>query len=219
MGIGVLILGHSGSGKSTSLRNCTPDRFGVINVQGKPLPFKSELKTQNTDDYQSVYKTLWNAEVPSIVIDDAQYLMANEFMRRAKETGFQKFTDIGEHFWQLLNIIKALPDNKIVYLMQHIDQDDTGREKAKTIGKLLDEKICIEGCFSIVLKSIASDGNYLFTTRTSGADAVKSPLGMFDNDEVDNDLMLVDNTIRDFYGLDAKPISASTKEGEKQDGN
>lgn len=204
MAIGVLILGPSGAGKSCSLRNCTKDRFGIINVQGKPLPFKNELVTCDTDNYERIYGILNKAEVPSIVIDDAQYLMANEFMRRAKETGYQKFTDIGEHYWQLLNIIRALPNDKVIYIMQHTDRADDGHEKAKTIGKMIDEKICIEGCFSIVLKAVASDGKYTFQTVTNGMDTVKTPMGMFDQAEIDNDLLMVDDKIREYYNIKIK---------------
>lgn len=204
MAIGVLILGTSGSGKSCSLRNCTKDRFGIINVQGKPLPFKNEIATVDTDDYERIYSILNKAEVPSIVIDDAQYLMANEFMRRAKETGYQKFTDIGEHYWQLLNIIRALPNDKIIYVLQHTDRTDDGHEKAKTIGKMIDEKICIEGCFSIVLKAVASDGKYTFQTVTNGMDTVKTPMGLFEQAEIDNDLLMVDDKIRDYYNIKIK---------------
>ena len=201
MGIGCLILGHSGSGKSTSMRNCTSDRFGVINVQGKPLPFKTELQPYNTDSYEDIFKALMSSKVPSIVIDDSQYLMSHEYMYRAKETGYQKFTDIGTHFFQLLELIKKLPNDKIVYLMHHIDRDEYGNEKAKSVGKMVDQYIVIEGCFSIVLKAVASNKGYCFRTRTTGQDSVKTPMDMFSSEEIDNDLVIVDDAIRDFYGI------------------
>lgn len=204
MGIGVLILGHSGSGKSTSMRNCTADRFGIINVNGKPLPFKSALKTYNTDDYEKIIKALIKSETPSIVIDDSQYLMSHEYMYRASETGYQKYSDIGTHFFQLLEAIRLLPDDRIVYLMHHIDRADDGYEKAKTVGKMVDNYICVEGCFSIVLKATATKKGYYFRTRTNGLDSVKTPMGMFDAEEIDNDLVLVDDAIRDYYGLTRK---------------
>lgn len=204
MGIGVLILGHSGSGKSTSMRNCTPDRFGVINVQSKPLPFKTELKTLNTDAYGDIIKALTVSKAESIVIDDSQYLMSHEFLNRASEGGYQKYSEIGQHFYSLLETIRKLPENKIVYLMHHIERSDDGYEKAKTVGKMVDNYICVEGCFTIVLKAIATNQGYFFRTRTSGQDAVKAPLGMFDAEEIDNDLVLVDNTIREFYGLNTE---------------
>lgn len=210
MGVGVLILGHSGSGKSTSMRNCTADRFGIINVQGKPLPFRTELKTYNTDNYNDIIKALVQSKTPSIVIDDSQYLMSHEYMYRASEKGYDKYSEIGSHFFQLLETIRKLPEDRIVYLMHHIELDDTGREKAKTVGKMVDNYIVVEGCFAIVLKAVATADGYFFRTRTNGNDNVKTPLGMFADEQLDNDLLLVDDTIRDFYGLKAK----SNKESE-----
>ena len=202
MGIGCLILGHSGSGKSTSMRNCTPDRFGVINVQGKPLPFKSDLKTFDSDNYSDIINLLRVSKVPSVVIDDSQYLMSHEFMYRANEKGYDKYSHIGTNFFQLLETIRKLPKDKIVYLMHHIESDDTGREKAKTVGKMVDNYIVVEGCFSIVLKAVADNKGYTFRTKTNGNDPVKTPLGMFNEEQIDNDLLYVDDRIREFYGLD-----------------
>lgn len=202
MAIPVLILGESGTGKTTSLRNCTPDRFGMINVSKKPLPFKSELKPYKTDDYGKIIGALKLAKTPSIVIDDSQYLMVNAFMRRSKESGYQKYTDIANAHWNLIDfIINSLPDNMIVYLLSHIDRDQNGNEKAKTVGKMIDQYITLEGLFTIVLKTHVMDGKYTFLTHNSGFDTVKSPLGMFDQDEIDNDLVMVDDAIRTYYNL------------------
>jgi hypothetical protein len=210
MGIGVLVLGHSGSGKSTSMRNCTPDRFGVINVQGKPLPFKTELKTFNSDNYEDIRKVLNASKAPSIVIDDSQYLMSHEFMYRANEKGYDKYSHIGTNFFHLLETIRLLPDDKIVYLMHHIETDDLGREKAKTVGKMVDNYIVVEGCFSIVLKAVADNKGYYFRTKTNGNDCVKTPIGMFNDEQIDNDLLAVDDAIREFYGL-----GKETKDGKQ----
>lgn len=204
MGIPVLILGESGSGKSASLRNFKPDEIGLINVNGKPLPFKNDLKSINTDNYAKIEKALQKAEVKTLVIDDSQYLMANEFMRTAKVTGFQKFTDIGLNFWNLIKAVSALPDDKIVYFLHHIETTDTGRQKIKTIGKLLDEKITLEGMFTIVLKTSVHDGQYRFSTQNNGFDTVKTPIGMFDSEEIDNDLKAVDVAIRNYYKIGEK---------------
>lgn len=201
MGIGCLILGHSGSGKSTSMRNCTADRFGIINVQGKPLPFRTDMKTYDTDNYEEIITALRASKAPSIVIDDSQYLMSHEFMYRANEKGYDKYSQIGTNFFHLLETIRRLPTNKIVYMMHHIEVDDTGREKAKTVGKMVDNYIVVEGCFSIVLKAVGTNKGYYFTTKTNGADCVKSPMGMFTDETIDNDIVLVDDTIREFYGI------------------
>lgn len=205
MAIPVLILGESGTGKTASLRNCTPDRFGVINVSKKPLPFRSELMPYNTDDYGKIIGALKLAKTPSIVIDDSQYLMVNAFMRRCKEKGYDKFTDIANSHWSLIDfIINDLPDTMVVYLMSHTDRDQQGNEKAKTVGRMIDQYITLEGLFSIVLKTRVVDGTYTFQTHNSGFDTVKSPIGMFEEDEIDNDLMLVDDVIRAYYNIEGK---------------
>lgn len=212
MGIPVLILGESGSGKSASLRNFKKGEVGIINVAGKPLPFKGDLGSYSTDNYAQIHAILEKAKAKIIVIDDAQYLMANEFMRRAKETGFQKFTDIGQNYWNLImTVINKLDDDVVVYFMSHIERDQEGHEKVKTIGKLLDEKITTEGLFSIVLKTQVKDGKYSFVTQTNGMDTVKSPIGLFEELEIDNDLKIVDQKIREYYELDKKSTTKKTE--------
>ena len=206
MAIPVLILGESGTGKSASLRNFKKGEVAVINVAGKPLPFRSELGMIVTDRYPEIVKALKGMKTPSAVVDDAQYLLANEFMRRSGEVGFQKFTDIAKNYWSLIaeTVSKELPPDKIVYFLSHIERDQNGNEKVKTIGKLLDEKITVEGLFTIVLKTHVEDGKYTFFTQNSGTDTVKSPIGMFPDLQVDNDLKMVDNVIRDYYGIQIK---------------
>lgn len=201
MGIPVLILGESGTGKSASLRNFKPEDLKVINVANKPLPFKNKIESIATDDYRTVIKELKLNKKKVAVIDDAQYLMANEFMRRATERGFDKFTEIAQNFWSLVNIVKDLPSDQVVYFLAHIERDANGNEKIKTIGKLLDEKITVEGMFTIVLKTNVTDGVYSFITQNSGHDTVKSPIGMFPSVVIDNDLKYVDEKIRNYYEI------------------
>lgn len=204
MAIPVLILGESGSGKSTSLRSFDPTKVSIINVAGKPLPFKSAgFKTVKTDNYPTITGLLKKTASKTIVVDDSQFLLVNEFMRSVNEKGYDKFNQLASNFWNLIQfVINDLPDDRIVYFLHHIQRDDLGREKAKTIGRMLDEKVTVEGMFTIVLKTSVHDGGYYFATRTNGADTVKSPIGMFEADEIDNDLKLVDDTIRSYYGLD-----------------
>lgn len=201
MGIPVLILGESGTGKSASLRNFKPSDLKVINVANKPLPFKNKIESVATDDYRTVIKELKLNKKKVAVIDDAQYLMANEFMRRATERGFDKFTEIAQNFWSLVNMVKDLPADQVVYFLAHIERDANGNEKIKTIGKLLDEKITVEGMFTIVLKTNVTDGVYSFITQNSGHDTVKSPIGMFPSIVIDNDLKYVDEKIRNYYEI------------------
>lgn len=201
MGIPVLILGESGSGKSASLRNFKEGEVGIINVSSKPLPFKTKLKPFNSDNYMQIEAVIKKAKAKSIVIDDAQYLQANEYMRNAKVQGYQKFTDIALNFWTLVQmVIKDLPDDVIVYFLGHIETDANGKEKFKTIGKMTDN-YSVEGMCTIVLKTLVRDGKYLFTTQTNGMDTVKSPMGMFSEAEIDNDLKAVDQTIRKYYEI------------------
>lgn len=215
MGLPVLIIGESGSGKSTSMRNFQPGELGIINVSRKPLPFRTSLKCVNTDNYMQIDDTITKAKAKSLVIDDAQYLMANEFMRNAKVNGYQKFTDIALNFWTLVQtVVNDLPNHKIVYFMAHTERDASGNEKMKTIGKMLDEKITIEGLFTIVMKTVVQDGHYMFSTQTNGQDTVKTPMGMFDQPLIENDLRMVDMAIREYYGL-----PKNTNQEENKDEN
>lgn len=201
MAVLVMIYGQSGTGKSTSLRNFTNDEVAVINVSGKPLPFRSKLTTYDTDSYSKISSALGKIERKSIVIDDATYLMVNEFMRTAKVTGYQKYTDMAVNFNSLVAQASQLANDKIVYFLGHSDLKDDGTEHFKTIGKMLDNYVTVEGKFTIVLKTVVQDGKYYFSTHNSGQDTVKSPLGMFEDNYVDNDLKAVDTIIREYYGI------------------
>jgi hypothetical protein len=212
MSTATLVIGQSGTGKSSSLRNFDPAQTLLIQVVKKPLPFRAkgwsyrtkENATGNifvTDDASTIVNLLTKTQRKTIVIDDFQYLLANEFMRRSGETGFQKFTDIGKHAWDVLTAANTLPDDVRVYILTHSEQLESGHTKAKTIGKLLDEKITVEGLFTIVLKTDVVDGEYTFTTRNSGRDTVKSPMGLFENERIENDLHMVDEAIAEYYGI------------------
>lgn len=205
MAVLVMVYGHSGSGKSASLRNFDPEQVAVINVLGKPLPFRSNMKTYITNDYGKIDAAIHSTKRKSIVIDDATYLMTGEFMRNAKVAGYQKFTDMAANFNVLLMRAKELPDDVVVYFFGHSERDSDGGEKFKTIGKLLDEKVCVEGYFTIVLKTVVQDGRYLFSTRNDGMDTVKTPLGMFNDALIENDLAAVDKTIREYYNIPVQP--------------
>lgn len=202
MGLAILILGFSGSGKSASMRNFGADELALVNVNGKQLPFRTQFKSVlRSDDYKEITAFIKKQNAKAIAIDDTQYLMTNEFMRRSKETGFQKFTDIAKNFWELVRMVETLPDDVIVYFLSHIETGEDGRQKAKTIGKLLDDKITVEGMFTTVLKTVASDGKYVFATQTDGSDTCKSPIGLFNSMYIDNDLKLVDEALRVYYHL------------------
>ena len=172
----------------------------------KPLPFKGKVPGWYTDDYQQVMKCLASSKAQSIVIDDAGYLITNHFMRGHASAGkgnavFSLYNDIGDYFWQLIQFVVKLPENKIVYFMMHEEKDESGEVKPKTIGKLLDEKVCIEGMFTIVLRCIEESGKHLFITQAHSGAVSKSPMGMFDELAIDNDLKIVDQKIREYYEI------------------
>lgn len=201
----VLIIGKSGSGKSTSLRNCVSNQdWNLINVLNKPLPFKGKVPQIATDDYSQVMKALAGSKAKSIVIDDAGYLITNYFMKNHSSKGagsaiFSMYNTLADNFWNLIEFIKKLPEEKIVYIIMHEDVNEFGDVKPKTIGKMLDEKICLEGMFTIVLRCIQENGKHLFVTQAEGGAVSKSPMGMFDSLEIDNDLLMVDKAIREYY--------------------
>lgn len=201
MGIPVLIQGESGSGKSTSLRNFEPEEIGIFNVASKPLPFRKQLPAVNGATYESIKKALAKATRKTYAIDDSQYLLAFEFFDRAKETGYGKFTDMALNFRNLIQfVIESTPPDCIVYFLHHTELAADGTIKAKTIGKMLDEKLTVEGLFSIVLLCRSGKDKHYFVTQSEGISTAKSPMDMFPA-EIDNDLKLVDTTIREYWGL------------------
>lgn len=201
MGIPVLILGDSGSGKSASLRNFDPSEVGIFNVAGKPLPFRQKLPVANNVTYGKILKALSDPKLKSYVIDDSQYLLAFEYFDRAKENGYNKFTDIALNFRNLVHfVITQTPSDCIVYFLHHTELASDGTLKAKTIGKMLDEKLTVEGLFSVVLLCRASKDKHCFVTQSEGYSTAKSPMDMFPA-EIDNDLKLVDTTIREYWDL------------------
>lgn len=213
MALPVLVEGRSGSGKTFALKNFKPDELGVISVEKGRLPFRSELKViripkwsggeqqnygqVNAAKYAWVENMIRKATVKSIAIDDSQYLLANELFDRAYEKGYDKYTQMAVNFRNLIHFVNDLEDDdKIVYFLHHSETDSDGREKCKTIGKMLDEKLTIEGCFDIVLYC----QDHKFFTQSNGISTAKSPEGMFDL-EIPNDLKFVDDAIREYYGM------------------
>ncbi len=211
MSIVTMVLGESGTGKSTSLRNMNPAETLLIQAVKKPLPFRSagwkyfdreNCQTGNimlTDNAAQIISIMERTRRKVIVIDDFQYVMANEFMRRTNERGFDKFTEIGKNAWEILGAAASLPDDVRVYVLSHVETTESGKTKIKTIGKMLDEKITLEGMVTIVLRTLVRDGQYLFATRNNGSDTTKTPMGLFDAEAIDNDLAAVDSAISAYY--------------------
>lgn len=210
MGIPVMILGKSGSGKSASMRNCVGKDFNLFRVLKKPLPFRGKINGWQSDDYEVVRKALRSAPAKSIVIDDAGYLITNYFMKNHSTKGagnavFSMYNTMADQFWGMIQfIVNELPEDKIVYIMMHEDVNEFGDVKPKTIGKMLDEKICLEGLFTIVLRCINNMTEHKFVTQSDGGAVSKSPIGMFEDLEIENDLLYVDNKIRSYYGIENK---------------
>ena len=210
MAIPILLIGKSGSGKSASLRNLDPNRVALVNVLGKPLPFRGKFAQVVTDDYNKVAACISSAPKKGrdiIIVDDAGYLITNMFMRGHSNAGtgngvFTLYNSIGDRFWNLIEAIRAEPSNARVYLIMHEDMNDFGQVKPKTIGKLIDEKVCLEGMFTICLRCMISDGKHVFRTQSDGMDVAKSPIGLFEELEIDNDLNYVDQKITEYYKED-----------------
>lgn len=204
MGVAVLILGDSGSGKSTSLRNFEEGEVGIFNVMGKPLPFRKKLTKADHANYGTIQQVLKANNLRAYVIDDAGYLMSLENFRRAKETGYGKFTDMALNFERVMEWSTQTDADTIVYIMMHVDRDANGRIKPKTIGRMLDEKFCIEGACPIVIQSTIVDGKHVFVTKGDGFNGAKAPMDMLP-DVMDNDLAEVDRLIREYWQM--KPLT------------
>lgn len=201
MGIPVLILGESGSGKSTSLRNFEPGEIGIFNVASKPLPFRKKIPKVDRPGYQNIIKGLSSPKLKAYAIDDSQYLMAFESFERVSETGYSKFTSMAINFYNLVQfVIREMPPEIIVYFLQHTEKTDDGRTKAKTLGKMLDNQLTLEGLFSIVLLCKTDGNRHYFETQSDGSTTAKSPMDMFER-EIDNDLKIVDTAIREYWEL------------------
>ena len=200
MGVPVLIIGASGSGKSTSLRNFSEDEIGLFNVSGKPLPFRGGMKFARISDATKIRAQLAKGTRRCYVIDDAQYIMSFEEMD-SKLTGFDKWNSIGYGFIGLVRSVLDLPGDTIVYFLMHSEVGDDGRLKAKTLGKLIDNHYTLEGLFPVVLMANGTKERHWFTTVNDGSTTVKAPMGMFEQAEIDNDLKAVDAAIRSYWGL------------------
>lgn len=214
MAIPVLIMGRSGSGKTYSIKNFKPEEVGVISVEKGRLPFKSDIKVAripedfgaeiqsaaqlNAAKYAWIQMIIKSSKTKSVVVDDSQYLLVNELFDRAKEKGYDKYVDMAANFRELVHAINKMPqDDKIVYFLHHTETDGNGREKAKTIGRMLDEKLVLEGSFDVVLYC----EDQKFYTQANGQSSAKSPEGMFDSIEIPNDLKAVDTAIREYWNL------------------
>lgn len=219
-----MIIGKSGTGKSRSMKNCVGKDFGLIKVLNKPLPFRGNIAGRFSRDYGQINRAIVSSQWPkSIVIDDAGYLITGQFMDGHNSTGkgnavFSLYNDMADNFYRMIqNIADNAPADRIIYVVMHEDTNEFGDIKPKTIGKLLDEKVCIEGMFTIVLRAVHTD-DYYFVTQTRDGAVSKSPDDMFDSVEIPNDLLAVDNAIREYYGIiNQKNINEQEETGNETD--
>lgn len=203
MGVPVLIMGASGSGKSRSIKGLKPEEVGIFSVEKGRLPFKGDYKVKTRATYKDINSIFKDPKLKQYVIDDSQFLMVNALFDRAKEVGYGKYTDFALDFRNLVhNVNYLLPDDVVVYFLHHTETDpNTGKVKAKTVGKMIDQYLTLEGCFDIVLLAeVDSDGHH-FVTQSDGTTTAKSPEGMFPTVKIPNDLGIVDKAIREYWGL------------------
>ena len=202
MGIAILVLGKSGSGKSASLRNFDPDEVGILNVLAKPLPFRGgmEFPRVNHAKYDGIIEKLRDNNRRCYVIDDSTYLMENEQFARTYEVGYRKFTEMALHFQQLINAALNTDEDTIVYFLHHVEENMDGTEKVKTIGKMIDEKYCIEGACPVVIDCVVRNGRHVFVTENNGTNLAKAPMDSLPG-VMDNDLKAVDTALREYWGL------------------
>lgn len=200
MGFPVLILGETGSGKTYSIKNFNVEEIGIFSVEKNRLPFKKDFKVAKNATYEKIRKVLSEPQLKKYVIDDSQYLLVNEMFDRVKDMGYGKFTDMALNFRNLIHFINhTLPDDVVVYFLHHTEIDsNTGKVKAKTVGKMLDQNLTVEGCFDIVLLACVEGQEHYFITQSDGYTTAKSPEGMFEL-KIPNDLALVDKVIREYY--------------------
>lgn len=211
----ILIIGESGSGKSSSLRNLNHKETAIINVLDKPLPFRGFKKNYNSenqnyfssDDYKKLCIAIEKInkerlEIKTLIIDDFQYIMANEYMKRASETGYNRFSEIAQHAHAVIKTLDNTRGDLNCYILSHSEKDKDGKVRCKTIGKMLDEMIVLEGMFTIVFHSLIIDGKYKFLTQNDGIHIAKSPMGMFDQKYIENDLLEINKKIFEYFNED-----------------
>jgi hypothetical protein len=212
-----IIMGESGTGKSTSMRNLDPAETFIINVMNKPLPFRgyksmytkvspdgltgNYYASTNYDNVTLVINkiNLKRPEIKTIILDDFQYLMADEFMMRCMERGFDKFAEMGNHAYQLLKMLPTLRDDLDIFILTHSEPNELGKMKIKTIGKMIDNNVTIEGMYSTVLQTELRDGQYTFITQGDARHIAKSPMGMFDSRNIPNDLAIVKQRMSAYF--------------------
>jgi hypothetical protein len=215
----VLVLGEVGTGKTTSLRNLDPNETFIISVLNKPLPFRGGSKKYeqkedgnyfSTDNRSTIINILKKINsdrknIKNIIIDDFQYIMCNEFMRRAHEKGYEKFTQIGQMGWEVIYTIPSLRNDLTCFVLTHSEMREDGVHGIKTIGKLAKEKGDLDGMAPIIFHSLIIEGEYKFLTNHDGVHVARTPLEMFKDKYIDNDLSKIKKVISEYYDFSDIP--------------
>lgn len=209
MGMPVVIYGKSGTGKSRSLKSFAEDEIFLVNVERKALPFRKKFKyVFRCDNAEKIKEGLKKMPTKTAVIDDAGYILTNRFMRengvnKSGSSVYDTYNNIGRDFWGLFEFIKReLPDDVVVYVLMHDETDEYGNVKLKMMGRLLEQKVCVEGMVTICLRCVIEDSKHYFVTNSDGRDISKSPEDMFAEMKIDNDLKAVDKIIREYYEIE-----------------
>ena len=214
MGVSVLVIGASGSGKSRSIKNMPPEEIGVFNISGKLFPFREQVPAANICRAADIKDQLKKGSRKCYILDDAQFIMSFQEMD-TKKTGFDKWNAIGYDFIGLVRFVnEQLPADTTVYFLMHSEVTDDGCTKAKTLGKLIDAHYTLEGLAPVVIGCEIVQGKHKFVLHNKGATTYKTPEGMFEQDEIENDLVLVDDAIRDYWHLGSRKTKSTNKAKE-----
>ena len=211
------MIGESGVGKSKSIEGLEPDKVGIFNASGKPLPFQKRFPVANTTDYELIKSKLRENRLNCYVLDDIGLTMAFYLFDKVNETGYGKFTAVAKNFYDLVKCAMwETSDDTIVYFIMHTERSEDGaRIKAKTAGKMIDNQLTLESLFSIVLYCTTDGKKHVFQTQSDGVTTAKSPVGMFDY-EIPNDLKYVDDRIREYYGLAERGTVKKEQKGKAE---
>lgn len=202
-----LVIGKSGSGKTASLRNLKNDEYALINPLGKPLPFRSNKKYLESFNYSDVKSALLgyaNKGIKNIFVDDSGYLLTNALMTMPTNTDqYKYFRNMATDFYDLVRFIaKELPEDVYVGIIMHEESDDLGNVKVKTVGKMLDNQVTIEGMFTTVIRALKTSDGHKFQTLGDASNIVKAPMGMFEEQYIDNDMVIVLDKMKKYYNME-----------------
>ena len=193
------VLGNSGTGKSTSLRNFTEkDSIGYVSATGKPLPFKNKIPYFHAKSYTQLMQAIAGAKTDVVVIDDFNYFMSFEEFSKAGIKGYDKFTEMAVNVVNVIEAITHKEGNQRFYILAHSETNETGQLKLKTTGKMVSDKFVPEGLTNQVVETAVIDGEFVFKVKTDGT-GIKTPMGMFEEPTIENDLKELDKAIVEFY--------------------